>query len=55
MENKTWTVCINEKHITNFHKKLSESKDCSIKIGEKRYYENKDKKSKSTKNNLWTE
>ena len=43
MENKTCTVCDFEKHINNFCKKYSECKDCNIKRGVKRYYDNKDK------------
>ena len=43
MENKICTVCKIEKHINNFYKKYSECKDCNIKRGVKRYYNNKDK------------
>ena len=43
MENKTCTVCKIEKHINNFHRKYSECKDCNIKRGLNRYYDNKDK------------
>ena len=43
MENKIWTVCNTEKHINNFYKKYSECKDCNIKRGVKRYYDNKNK------------
>ena len=42
MDNKTCTVC-NIEHINNFYKKHSECKDCNIKRGVKRYYDNKDK------------
>ena len=43
MENKICTVCKIEKHINNFYRKYSECKDCNIKRGVKRYYNNKDK------------
>ena len=43
MENKICTVCKIEKHINNFYRKYSEGKDCKIKRGVKRYYDNKDK------------
>ena len=43
MENKICTVCKIEKHINNFYRKYSECKDCNIKIGVKRYHNNKDK------------
>ena len=43
MESKICTQCNNEKHINNFYKKYSECKDCNIKRGVKRYYDNKDK------------
>ena len=43
MENKVCTVCKTEKHINNFYRKYSECKDCNIKRGKKRYYNNKDK------------
>ena len=43
MENKNCTVCKIEKHINNFYRKYSECKDCNIKRGVKRYYNNKDK------------
>ena len=43
MENKTCTLCHFEKHINNFYKRYSECKDCNIKRGVKRYYDNKDK------------
>ena len=49
MENKICTVCKIEKHINNFYRKFSECKDCNIKRGEKRYYENKDKISNQQK------
>ena len=45
MDNKICTVCKIKKHINNFYKKYSESKDCSIKRGVKRYFDNKDKTS----------
>ena len=41
MDNKICTVCNNEKHINNFHKKSSECKDCNIKRGVKRDYTDK--------------
>ena len=43
MESKTCNVCNTEKHINNFYKKNSECKDCNIKRGVKRYYDNKHK------------
>ena len=36
-------MCNIEKHINKFYKKYSEYKDCNIKRGVKRYYDNKDK------------
>ena len=43
MESKNCTQRIIEKHINNFYKKYSECKDCNIKRGGKRYFDNKDK------------
>ena len=43
MENKICTLCNIEKHINNFYERYSECKDCNIKRGVKRYYDNKDK------------
>ena len=43
MESKTCTQCNIVKHINNFYKKYSECKDCNIKRGVKRYFDNKDK------------
>ena len=43
MESKICTQCNIEKHINSFYKKYSECKDCNIKRGVKRYYDNKDK------------
>ena len=43
MANKICTVCKTEKQINNFYKKYSECKDCNIRRGVKRYYDNKDK------------
>ena len=43
MENKICTVSKIEKHINNFYRKYSECKDCNIKRGVKRYYNNKEK------------
>ena len=43
MESKICTQSNIEKHINNFYKKYSECKDCNIKRGVKRYYDNKDK------------
>ena len=43
MDNKTCTVCNTQKHINNVYKKYSECKDCKIKRGVKRYFDNKDK------------
>ena len=45
MESKTCTQYNIEKHINNFYKKYSECKDCNIKRGVKRYFDNKDKTS----------
>ena len=42
MESKICTQCKIEKHINNFYKKYSESRDCNIKRGVKRYYDKKD-------------
>ena len=50
MENKICTVCKMEKHINNFYRKYSECRDCNIKRGVKRYYNNKDKISFQQKN-----
>ena len=41
MESKICTQCKIEKHINNFYKKYSECKNCNIKRGVKRYYDNK--------------
>ena len=41
MESKICTQCNIEIHINNFYKKYSECKDCNIKRGVKRYYDNK--------------
>ena len=43
MESKICTQCNIEKYINNFYKKYSECKDCNIKRGVKRYYDNKNK------------
>ena len=43
MESKSCTQCNIEKHINNFYKKYSECKDCNIKRGVKRYFDNKNK------------
>ena len=43
MESKICTQCNIEKHINNFCNKYSECKDCNIKRGVKRYFDNKDK------------
>ena len=43
MESKICTQCNFEKHINNVYKKYSECKDCNIKRGVKRYYDNKHK------------
>ena len=45
MENKICTVCKIVKHINIFYRKYSECKDCNIKRGVKRYYNNKGKRS----------
>ena len=52
MENKTCTVCKIEKYINNFYKKYTECKDCRIKRGVKRYFDNKDKTSIQPKKNF---
>ena len=49
MENKICTQCNIEKHMNNFYKKYSECKDCNIKRGVKRYYDNKNKVSMQQK------
>ena len=49
MDSKTCTMCKNEKHIKNFYKKYTESKDCNLTRGLKHYYENKDKISNQQK------
>ena len=49
MESKICTQCNIEKDINNFWKKYSEYKDCNIKRGVKRYYDNKDKLSHQRK------
>ena len=36
-------MCNIEKHINNFYKRYSECKDCNIKRGVERYFDNKDK------------
>ena len=41
MESIICTQCNIEKHINNFYKKYSECKNCNIKRGVKRYYDNK--------------
>ena len=43
MESKTFTQCNIEKYINNSNKKQSECKDCNIKRGVKRYFDDKDK------------
>ena len=42
MDDKTCTVCNIEQHMNNFYKKYSKCKDCNIKRGVKRYFDNKD-------------
>ena len=49
MDSNSCTMCKNEKHINNFHKKYREGKDCNRTRGLKRYYENKDKISNQQK------
>ena len=49
MESKICTQCNIEKHINNFYKKFSECKNCNIKRGVKRYYDNKYKRSMQQK------
>ena len=41
MESKICTQCNIEKHMNNFYKKYSECKNCNIKRGVKRYFDNK--------------
>ena len=43
MENKICTLCDIEKQINNFYKRYSECKECIIKRGKTRHYDNKDK------------
>ena len=43
MDIKICIVCNIEKFINNFSKQYSECKDCNIKRGVKRYYNNKDR------------
>ena len=43
MDSKVYVVCNIEKSIDNFYKKYRECKQCNIKRGMKRYYENKDR------------
>ena len=43
MDNKVCSMCNVEKLINNFYYKFSEYKECNIKRGVKRYYDNKDK------------
>ena len=43
MESKICTQCNIERLNNNFYKKYSERKDCNIKRGVKRYYDNRDK------------
>ena len=43
MDKKTCTVCNIETFILNYHKIYSECKDCNIKRGVKRYFDNEDK------------
>ena len=50
MEIKICTVCKIEKQINKFYKKYSECKDCNIRRGVKRYYDDKDKISMQQKN-----
>ena len=49
MESKICTQCNIEKYINNFYKKNLECKDCNIKRGVKRYYDNKNNKSMQQK------
>ena len=43
MESKICTRSNTEKHVNKFYKTCSECKDCNIKRGVKRYYDNKGK------------
>ena len=43
MESKTCTHCKIEKQINKLYKRYSECKDCNIKRGVERYFDNKDK------------
>ena len=49
MGGKTCTMCNMEKHLNNFYKSYSESKDCNRTTVLKRYYKNKDKISNQQK------
>ena len=49
MENRTCTQCVFENHINIFYRKILECKDCNIKRGVRRYYDNKDKISSQQK------
>ena len=42
-------MCNIEKHVNNFHKNYSECKECNIRRGVKRYYDNEDKISNQQK------
>ena len=43
MESQVFVMCNTEKGIDNFYNKYTECKQCEIKRGLNRYYENKDK------------
>ena len=49
MESKVCVICKTEKNIDTFYNKYGECKPCNIKRSTRRYYENKDKITKSTK------
>ena len=49
MDTKIFVVCNFEKSIDNFYNKSRECKQCNIRRGMKRYYENKDKLSNQRK------
>ena len=49
MDTKTCNMCIIEKHINNFYKKISECRDCNRVRWLKRFYKSKEKISSQQK------